>query len=95
MKHGEIYSAAQLTAFIHKVGFLPLLDSGIRGFSAEEVVADDCRYVAGDGRCSLLPRLSWSVKIFVVPVLHKSLSNDSSPTTEPSCLMLLTGNSSD
>ena len=48
MKHGEIYSAAQLTAFIHKVGFLPLLDSGIRGFSAEEVVADDCRYVVYD-----------------------------------------------
>ena len=25
--------------------FLPLLDSGIRGYSAEEMVADDCRYV--------------------------------------------------
>ncbi len=48
MKHDEIYSAAQLTAFIHEVGFLPLLDCGIRGFSAEEVVADDCRYVAFD-----------------------------------------------
>jgi hypothetical protein len=31
MKHDEICSAAQLTAFIHEVGFLPLLDSGIRG----------------------------------------------------------------
>ena len=48
MKHDEIYSAAQLTAFIHEVGFLPLLDSGIRGFSAEEVVSDDCRYVVLD-----------------------------------------------
>ena len=48
MKHNEIYSAAQLTAFIHEVGFLPLLDSGISGFSAEEVVADDCRYVVLD-----------------------------------------------
>lgn len=27
------------------MGFLPLLDSGIRGFSAEEMVDDDCRYV--------------------------------------------------
>jgi len=31
--------------YIRQVGFLPLLDSGIRGFSAEEVVDDDCRYV--------------------------------------------------
>lgn len=45
MEHQEIYSAAQLSAFIQQVGFLPLLDSGIRGFSAEDVVTDDCRYV--------------------------------------------------
>ena len=37
MKHDEIYSAAQLTAFIHEVGFLPLLDSGIRAFSTTSV----------------------------------------------------------
>lgn len=30
---------------IQKIGFLPLLDSGIEGFSAEDIVADDCRYV--------------------------------------------------
>jgi len=41
----EIYSAAGLIEYIHEVGFLPLLDSGIAGYSAEEVVADDCRYV--------------------------------------------------
>lgn len=45
MKKKEIYSAAQLTDYIHEVGFLPLLYSGISGFSAEEVVDDDCRYV--------------------------------------------------
>ena len=33
-----IYSCAQLIKYVHEVGFLPLLDSGIRGFSAEEVV---------------------------------------------------------
>ena len=32
-------------AYIQEVGFLPLLSSGVRGFSAEEVVSDDCRYV--------------------------------------------------
>ena len=30
---------------IQHLGFLPLLDSGIRGYSAEELVDDDCRYV--------------------------------------------------
>ena len=44
----DIYSAAGLIAFIQKVGFLPLLNSGVRGFSAEETVADDCRYVVFD-----------------------------------------------
>jgi hypothetical protein len=41
----EIYNQIQLTELIQQIGFLPLLYSGIRGFSAEEVVSDDCRYV--------------------------------------------------
>ena len=41
----DIYSAAGLMAYIQEVGFLPLLSSGVYGFSAEEAVADDCRYV--------------------------------------------------
>ena len=45
MSRKEIYSAAGLMAYIQEVGFLPLLNSGIEGFSAEEVVSDDCRYV--------------------------------------------------
>ena len=45
MMKRDIYSSAALTAYIHEVGFLPLLSSGVYGFSAEEVVADDCRYV--------------------------------------------------
>ena len=45
MKQKEIYNAIGLMELIQQVGFLPLLDSGIRGFSAEEMVADDCRYV--------------------------------------------------
>jgi hypothetical protein len=31
--------------YIQQVGFLPLLDSGIPGYSAEELVDADCRYV--------------------------------------------------
>ena len=41
----EIYNQTQLAELIQQIGFLPLLYSGIRGFSAEEVVSDDCRYV--------------------------------------------------
>ncbi len=45
MKTGEIYSAAQLVEYVNDIGFLPLLGSGVAGFSAEEAVSDDCRYV--------------------------------------------------
>lgn len=41
----EIYSAAGMMEFIREVGFLPLLNNGIDGFSAEDVVAEDCGYV--------------------------------------------------
>lgn len=41
----EIHSCAELMAYIQKIGFLPLLDSGILGYSAEAIVDDDCRYV--------------------------------------------------
>ena len=45
MMQTEIHTCAELSDFVQQVGFLPLLDSGIRGFSAEELVDDDCRYV--------------------------------------------------
>ena len=45
MKTRSIYSAAQLMEYIREVGFLPLLESGISGFSADAVVDDDCGYV--------------------------------------------------
>ena len=41
----DIHSGAQLAEYVQEIGFLPLLDSGIIGYSAEDVVADDCRYV--------------------------------------------------
>ena len=45
MKRGTVHNATQLVDLIQEVGFLPLLYSGISGFSAEEAVDDDCRYV--------------------------------------------------
>ncbi len=45
MNFPEIYSATGIMELIQKIGFLPLLDSGIEGFSAEDIVAEDCGYV--------------------------------------------------
>ena len=45
MNFPEIYSATGMMELIQKIGFLPLLDSGIEGFSAEDIVTDDCGYV--------------------------------------------------
>ena len=45
MAFSEIYSATGMMELIQKIGFLPLLDSGIEGFSAEDIVAEDCQYV--------------------------------------------------
>ena len=52
MQGKEIYTAAQLMEYIQQIGFLPLLDSGINGYSAEDIVAEDCRYI-------LLPDGGW------------------------------------
>ncbi len=41
----EVHNSAQLIELIDSIGFLPLLDSGIPGYSAEDVVSDDCRYI--------------------------------------------------
>ena len=40
----EIHNSSQLMYFIGQIGFLPLLYSGIDGFSADDIVDDDCRY---------------------------------------------------
>lgn len=45
MTNEKIYSDAQLIQLIERIGFLPLLDSGIEGYSAEEIVDEECRYV--------------------------------------------------
>ena len=45
MQSGQIHNSAELIELIDRIGFLPLLDCGIRGFCAEDVVDEDCRYV--------------------------------------------------
>lgn len=49
MNH-KIHTCQELIECIQEVGFLPLLESGIRGFSADAMMADECRYtVLPDG----------------------------------------------
>ena len=38
-------TCAELVELVRQVGFLPLLESGIYGFSAEAMADDECRYV--------------------------------------------------
>ena len=45
MDYPEIHSCAQLTELVNEIGFLPLLYSGISGYSAEDMADEDCRYV--------------------------------------------------
>lgn len=44
MEKGTLHSCPELIDYIDKVGFLPLLYMGINGWSAEEMVDEDCRY---------------------------------------------------
>ena len=45
MAFREIHSCTELMELISEIGFLPLLDSGIQGYAAEDIVDEDCRYV--------------------------------------------------
>ena len=39
-----IHTCPELIAFVQEVGFLPLLESGVAGYSAEALMAEECRY---------------------------------------------------
>ena len=45
MPRYEIHSCEQMIELIQQLGFLPLLVSGISGYSAEEMADEECRYV--------------------------------------------------
>ena len=54
-----IQNATELMDYIQQVGFLPLLDSGIAGYSADEAVDPDCRYVLLDDGSWDWPLWEW------------------------------------
>ena len=41
---GFIHSCPELMESIGRVGFLPLLESGIHGYSTESMMAEECRF---------------------------------------------------
>lgn len=47
-----IHSCSEMTEYVDKVGILPLLPMGLRGWSADEMVDSDCSYI-------VLPDGSW------------------------------------
>ena len=52
MKKELLHSCLELIDYINEIGFLPLLRIGIPGWSAEEVIDEDCQY-------TLLPNGGW------------------------------------
>ena len=50
MKRGikQVHDCAEMMDLIVEVGMLPLLDSGVPGYSADELVVPECRYVMTD-----------------------------------------------
>ena len=59
MRRGTIHNATELMGFIQEVGFLPLLYSGVSGFSADEAVDPECRYVLLDDGSWDWPLWDW------------------------------------
>lgn len=55
----EIHSCPELIDCIQQVGFLPLLDSGIPGFCAESLMAEECRFTQFDDGSWEWPLWQW------------------------------------
>ena len=54
-----IHSCPELMDCISEVGFLPLLESGIYGFSAESLMAEECRFTQFDDGSWEWPLWEW------------------------------------
>ena len=61
----SIHNCPELMDAIQKLGFLPLLTSSILGFSADEMVAPECRYVVRDDGGWAWPLWKWKGPGFI------------------------------
>lgn len=55
----QIHSCSELMDCIQQVGFLPLLESGIRGYAAESLMAEECRFLQFDDGSWEWPLWQW------------------------------------
>ena len=76
MNFPEIYSATGMMELIQKIGFLPLLDSSIEGFSAEDIVAEDCGYARLPEGGWDWPLWKWKGEILQEPCQLLAVFND-------------------
>lgn len=76
MNFSEIHTCSELMEFIREIGFLPLLDSGIAGFSAEEIVDEDCRYSTNPDEGFYWPLWQWKGQIVTeMPCMYGKFFN--------------------
>lgn len=54
-----IHSCPDLIDCIQKIGFLPLLESGVQGFCAEGMMAEECRFIQFDDGSWEWPLWTW------------------------------------
>jgi len=55
----RIHTCPELIECIGEIGFLPLLESGIDGFSAEAMMAEECQFVQFDDGSWEWPLWNW------------------------------------
>ncbi len=55
----EIHTCPELIVCVQQLGFLPLLESGIQGFCAEGMMAEECRYTQFDDGSWEWPLWQW------------------------------------
>lgn len=56
---GNIHSCPDLIDCVQEIGFLPLLESGIRGYAAESLMAEECRFTQFDDGSWEWPLWQW------------------------------------
>lgn len=56
---GFIHSCPELAECVQRLGFLPLLESGIQGYAAESMMAEECRYTQFDDGSWEWPLWQW------------------------------------
>jgi len=76
MTFPTIHTCMQMMDFIQEVGFVPLLDSGIQGFSAEDIVDEECRYSTNPEEGFVWPLWQWKGQIVTeMPCMYGKFFN--------------------